>query len=368
VDCIYLVRPREAAMEKVEPVLLEALGFTEPSDLEQWILSNMEVLGENLLALTNQFSQFEVRKRKVDILALDANGKLVVVELKLHAEGSFADLQAVYYAAMCSTMKMGMAVDALSRFRGISREAAADQIRGFLRVEQLPELDSKPRIILAANSFDDQELTGAVLWLRSFNVDATCVELTPYKLPDYNRLVLVPRVIIPPPEAKNYMARVSAKESSMDSGEPVELAQLREAIAHAYEENPARFGLDRSHGFLGVSTPEGAVFYEWVVRKRPRQVDVGVYFTWMGDAQRNQDFIKHLAEHEAEIRAGTQWTYNAGQGGYNGIWTYARFCFPYDTEFPSLDRAAEYASAMTTLIERTWPLIEAHLQKEKGKV
>jgi hypothetical protein len=65
---------------------------------------------------------------------------------------------------------------------------------------------------LAAGGFDDPEVTSCVLWLRSFGVDIACVEITPYRLPD-NRIALVPRVIIPLPETKDYMVSAEEKEA-----------------------------------------------------------------------------------------------------------------------------------------------------------
>ena len=55
----------------------------------------------------------------------------------------------------------------------ITKENAEAKIREFLLVEgdELPDLGDKPRIILAAGSIDDQELTSTVIWLRKFEID-----------------------------------------------------------------------------------------------------------------------------------------------------------------------------------------------------
>jgi hypothetical protein len=77
----------------------------------------------------------------------------------------------------------------------------------------LQELGDRPRIILAAGSIDDQELTSTVLWLRGFDIDISCVELTPYRLS--GSIILVPRTIIPIPEARDYQIRVQRKEEEL---------------------------------------------------------------------------------------------------------------------------------------------------------
>ncbi len=70
----------------------------------------------------------------MDILGLDVRGKLVVVELKRTAIGTIADLQALRYAAYCSTLKLQdiaeMRAGHLTRRGGkTTPEEALDEIR-----------------------------------------------------------------------------------------------------------------------------------------------------------------------------------------------------------------------------------------------
>lgn len=112
-------------------------------------------------------------------------------------QSSFADQQAIRYAAFCSTMTLNQVIAAMVAFHKCSDGEAAQKVLALLDADDLPKLNGQPRIILAAGSLDDEELTSTVLWLRSFGVDITCVEMKPYRLPDSGTLVLVPRVIIP---------------------------------------------------------------------------------------------------------------------------------------------------------------------------
>ena len=92
-------------------------------------------------------------------------------------------------------------------------EVAKREFQEFVEDPDFSKLDNKPRIILAAGGFGDQELTSCVLWLRSFGVDISCVELAPYRASDEKRLILVPRVIIPLPEAEAYLVGTEKKEA-----------------------------------------------------------------------------------------------------------------------------------------------------------
>lgn len=216
-DNLYMVDPQTRRLGSVEPVSFAEIGIRERADLEAWVCHEPRVLGEDLLVLTSEFARFDRSDRRLDVLALDKDGVLVVVELKLELTGAPADQQAIRYAAFCSTMTMADAVGALAAFRKIGTEDAEKTIREFLELDELPELGDRPRVILAAGSLDDQELTSVVLWLRSFGIDITCVELTPYRLPGDGRMILVPRVIIPLPETKEYVVSVEKKSVAAEA-------------------------------------------------------------------------------------------------------------------------------------------------------
>jgi len=216
---IYLVDPTTKNLTAVQPVSFSAIGIKERQDLEEWVINHPQVLGEDLLILTSEFSGFDLSKRRLDVLALDKDGSLVVIELKLDAAHSLADQQAIRYAAFCSTMTMQDAADALSEHATCSKADAAQQILDFVDADELPELDDRPRVMLAAGAFDDQELTSTVLWLRTFGIDISCVELTPFSMPGGDSIVLVPKTIIPLPEAKEYLVRVEKKSAAVAEGE-----------------------------------------------------------------------------------------------------------------------------------------------------
>jgi hypothetical protein len=219
-DIIFLIDHDTQEPIKVEPVSFAEIGIKERDDLEEWIIDHPDLLGEDLLIITSEFDRFDKTHRRLDILALDSNlssdskGVLVVIELKLDANRSLVDQQAIRYAAFCSTMKMEDVVTLLAKRLKVTSEDASAKICEFLGEDELPNLGNHPRIILAAGSLDDSELTSSVLWLRTFGVDISCVELTPYRLPKSSQILLVPRTIIPLPEAIDYIISVEQKEAA----------------------------------------------------------------------------------------------------------------------------------------------------------
>ena len=221
---IFILDPSDKTPQAVTPLTFAGLGLKERADLEEWIKVNPDILGTKLLVIKDEYDRFEKSDKRLDLLALDDLGKLVIIELKRDAAGSLADLQAVRYAAFCSTLTLSEVVDLLAEYAEISVESAKQRVQEFVTNAptellvngEFAKLDNKPRIILAAGGFDDQELTSCVLWLRSFGVDISCVELAPYQIGDGKHLILVPRVIIPLPEAKVYLMGTEKKEAEQE--------------------------------------------------------------------------------------------------------------------------------------------------------
>jgi len=283
-DPIYVVDPSTQMTVAVQPTTFSALKVKERKDLQAWLMTCPEVLGEPFLLITSEFDKFDKSDKRLDLLLLEEEGVLVVAELKLDASGTLADQQAIRYAAFCSTMTMSDIVGLLSKSAHSTIDEAEKTIYGFLKLGSLPDLDREPRIILVAGGFDDQELTATVMWLRKFGVDISCVELTPYRYPgdDVNVLV-VPRTIIPLAEARDYGVGIERKEKEGIANLGSSCKQFFQAVIDEYSaldpllKGPKTPGTGLWTAFrCGYSSD---VLYVWLVRKRsPRFVDVGITF------------------------------------------------------------------------------------------
>ena len=120
------------------------------------------------------------------MLALDRQGKLVVVELKRSAVGSHADLQAIRYAAYCSTLRLQDVAEIHVEFRArrgeeIDPAEARRRILDYIANPEFTELDNQPWMMLGAEEFP-AEITASVMWLRTCNIDIRCVRLRPYQV------------------------------------------------------------------------------------------------------------------------------------------------------------------------------------------
>lgn len=205
--------------EKVKEASFISLNIWERKHIEEWVRSNPEILGEDLLILTTEFDKFVNSSDRLDILALDRYGNLVVVELKRDSAAGYADLQAIRYAAMVSSMTIDKLLPYYISYRKryyteqLSEGEARDQIIEFVESDTFNELSKKPRIILCSEGFS-QEITTTVLWLRDSQIDIGCVKITPYKVDD--KVIIVPNVLIPLQEAKQYLIDIKIKEEEQE--------------------------------------------------------------------------------------------------------------------------------------------------------
>ena len=364
-DDIYLVGVGEAP-QALRPVAFDSLGVDERRHLEEWVIANPKILGEPLLVVTPEFDRFDKSARRLDVLALDKNGALVVVELKLDIGSTFADQQAIRYAAFCSTMTMEQVVEQFARHHGISEEETEARICEFIEAEELPELGDRPRIILAAGSMDDAELTSCVLWLRRFGVDITCVELTPYYIGPDRQILLVPRVIIPLPEARNYMISVEQKEVSraQDSADKRELAQFWTAVAKEYNDLKPILPVTASPRprYLQIRLGGKPIHYEWLLHKRQSEIAVAIHFE-SADPDENLGWLSQIQRHSSEIQAGTAVPFHTEPWGRK--WAAAWFAVPYVAQ-PDGDTARKCAELMNLLVSRTHEAVKAMVAAAAG--
>lgn len=363
-ESIYIIDPKNKKPVRIKPISFGEIGIRERADLEEWVIANPEMFGEPLLVITSEFSRFQGSSRRLDVLALDMQGVLTIIELKLDVAGSLADQQAIRYAAFCSSMTMAEVVELYAKFHGVNGEDAEKSILAFLSPEQqldeLPELDDRPRIILAAGSMDDQELTSCVLWLRKFGVDITCVEITPYRMPESDHILLNPRIIIPLPEAKEYLVRTEQKEVAKVIRQRDEQGteNLWGRLRAAFEQHNPAFPASRvkKGRYMKVLINNSEIHYEWNLRKREARLDVAIHFE-SDDRDTNLRRLAEVAKHESRIREGIDLEYSSASWGK--YWAQLMFRVPYTGLSPDETVIDTAATMMIKLIERTYPVLKS---------
>ena len=256
-------------------------SLREVQDLEKWVKEDPRILwlNEELLIIATEFSWRDKTNERLDLLALDKNGKLVIIELKIDDSGKDVTLQAVRYAAYCSTLKFEHIIELYQKeeqkkWITMSDEEVEEKIRWFITVKDFKFIDDKPRIMLVAKEFRI-EVTASVLWLRDFNIDISCVKLTLYDIWN-NNIWIVSNVIIPLPEAREYMVHKQEKEKE----EKEILLQQKEYIDF-FSEVKARFDNVAKNKFPSnlptgerdyiIPTAIENVYFKWIFRSHQRR-------------------------------------------------------------------------------------------------
>lgn len=198
------------SLQKIETTTFNSQGILERQHLQNAIKQKIDVIAPNCLVISEEFSEWSDSQRRIDLLAIDKEGNLVVIELKRTETGEHMELQALRYAAMVSTLTFKRATEIYQKYlKSVDREEDAEaNLIEFLGWGDEPQEDDfglDVRIILVSANFS-KELTTSVIWLNERNLDIRCVRLTPYKNQD--QILIDVQQIIPLPEAENYQVKI----------------------------------------------------------------------------------------------------------------------------------------------------------------
>ena len=190
------------------------LKVRERADLQRLLRTQIDVLGDDLYVISEEFGDWDDSRRRIDLVAIDPQANLVVIELKRTNDGGHMELQAIRYASMVSAMTFERAEQIHGEFLiriGEPAEEAKSRMLTFLGWEEPDEEAFAPdvRIVLVSEDFG-KELTTAVLWLRERDIDIRCVRLRPYE--DGGKRLIDVQQVIPLPEANEYQVQLREKE------------------------------------------------------------------------------------------------------------------------------------------------------------
>lgn len=213
---MFKINVESNRIQRIATKRFSELGFRERDHLQEWLAYQPDALGEELLIIQKEFDGFDDTRERLDLLALDKYGNLVIIENKLDDTGRDVMWQALKYASYCSSLTKVQIIEIYSSY--LSRHCGGGDAREllceFLDVSDLDDVvlnsGTSQRLILVAASFR-KEVTSAVLWLLSHNIKIQCIKVTPYAVAD--DLFLNIEQIIPTPEAKAFMIGMNAKDA-----------------------------------------------------------------------------------------------------------------------------------------------------------
>ncbi|EBA00246.1 DUF4268 domain-containing protein [Marinobacter sp. ELB17] len=236
----------DAAANRIKPLEVKRftdLGFTERKHLQEWLENYPQALspgeGDELLIIQKEFDGFDDTRERLDLLAVDKDGNLVIIENKLDDSGRDVVWQALKYASYCANLKKQQVVEIFQRYlnqkaqlEGAEPANAEKVLLEFLQADDLQSVQlntlKSQRLILVAAHYR-KEVTNTVLWLSQFGVICQCFKVTPYQAGA--ELFLNVEQIIPTPEAADFMIGMMAKEAEEKSASHEQLNRHRLRLA-----------------------------------------------------------------------------------------------------------------------------------------
>lgn len=190
------------------------IGFKERANLQEWICKVPSCFGEDLLIIQKEFAGFNDTNERLDLLAIDKQGSLVIIENKLDDTGRDVTWQALKYASYCSSLSKEVIRRIFQEYLDKSNPSidAKSLIAEFLEKEDYEDVELNKgltqRIILVAASFR-KEVTSTVLWLLNLKLRIKCFRVTPYSMDDTHFLTI--EQIIPTKDLEQFMIGIADK-------------------------------------------------------------------------------------------------------------------------------------------------------------
>jgi len=211
---MYLIDQHKNRINKIRETSFSELKLRERDHLQEWIANHPQSLGEELLVIQKEFAGFSDTRERLDLLAVDRQGSLVIIENKLDDSGRDVLWQSQKYASYCSSLSKSqitkMYQDYLDRYG--NNEQAEENLSDFFDGTDIEEIQlnqgNTQRIIMVAANFR-KEVTSTVLWLLNYKLRIQCFKVTPYQLGE--QVLLNVEQVIPLREAEEYAIGIAEK-------------------------------------------------------------------------------------------------------------------------------------------------------------
>lgn len=309
---MYLINKNTNRIEELRKVTFSELGFKERANLQEWLEEQPNALGEPLLIIQKEFSGFDDTNERLDLLAIDKEGNLVIIENKLDDTGKDVTWQAIKYASYCSTLKKAQIQQIYQQYLGKkgTAENAIDRLRDFFKDTEYSYDDlsvnnsQTQRIFLVAKNFK-KEVTSTVIWLLNYKIQLKCFKATPFALDDQFFLNL--EQIIPIKEAEEYIIKMADKvQDDLSTQEELkETHQLRlEFWAKLLSRIKGQTSIfqntspTKDHWLNSGGTSITGLSYSFVVTKSHSSIELAIL---KPDTQINKYIFDELRKFEDEI-------------------------------------------------------------------
>ncbi len=225
---MYIIDRDANRVQKLKKRTFSELKFREREHLQEWIANYPSTLGEELLIIQKEFNGFSDTNERLDLLALDKMGNLVIIENKLDDSGKDVTWQVIKYASYCASLTKQDIINIYQAYLSASGNAQ-EKLSEFFDNRDISELVlnqglNSQRLIMVAANFR-KEVTSTVLWLMNFKIRLQCFKVTPFELND--QLFLNIEQILPIKDTEDYSISIATKaQEEIDVQESLKIGHV----------------------------------------------------------------------------------------------------------------------------------------------
>lgn len=307
---MFIIDKESNRINKIEEKTFSELGFGEREHLQEWIANNPMSLSNNdkdqlLLIIQKEFDGFNDTRERLDLLALDKEGNLVIIENKLDNTGRDVTWQALKYASYCSSLKRQQIFDIFQDYLvknnmdGNSEELIFD----FLEDEDIM-INQNQRIIFVAANFR-KEVTSTVMWLLTkYKLKIQCFKATPYLFNDQYYINF--EQILPVKGAEDYTIKMAekAEEESISQNQLKNRHIVRKDFWTLLLENlNSKMDLFKNispniYNWIGAGSGVRSVGYNFAISQKYVRVEI---YIDRGDKEENERILDFFLESRESI-------------------------------------------------------------------
>ncbi len=306
---MFVIDKKNNKIEKIRERTFNELGFKERSHLQEWLAQNPEALGEELLVIQKEFDGFNDTRERLDLLALDKHGDLVIIENKLDDSGRDVTWQVLKYASYCSSLSKKQIINIYQNYltKIGSQLKAEDSISDFFDNTEIEEISLNKgltqRVMMVAGNFR-KEVTSTTLWLLNYKLRIQCFKVTPYSLGD--QLFMNIEQIIPLKEAEEYSIDMAEKvQDDITSQEELKTRHIvrRDFWSKLLQTLNSKSNLFQNispskYNWIGAGSGMRGVGFNFVVSKNYGRCEV---YIDRGDKDENKLIFDKLYSQKSEI-------------------------------------------------------------------
>jgi hypothetical protein len=217
-ELVFTVNGAEAVAAK--PIGLAEAGLRERQHLQEWVIAHPKVLGPAVMIVAFEFGSWigqsgGTERDRLDVLALDSDGQLIVVELKRDKAPDAVEMQALKYAALVSRFTREDLDRVHARYctatSGIetSVEDAAARLDAFAEITE--ETLRIPKVILMATEFPPTVTATVVFLHQQLGLDVRLMVFQAYETA--NDILVTVSQHYPPPGIEEFVLSPQVNEA-----------------------------------------------------------------------------------------------------------------------------------------------------------